>query len=282
MEAQARRLMAQLPYMRRYGRALTGSTTSGDDLVTRAVEAALSEPERYNLESDDEPVTRRRLYTLLNQLFDTDTGANPGAHPTTMASSGEPGHPIETALSSLPERERRVFLLVSLEELSTPHAADVMGVAADEARDALGRAQNAMREQLVANILIVEDDAIIAYDLTETVLGMGHKVCGTAATMEEALAAAAANQPSLALMDLRLAHGGSGITTAQALRETRALPIIFVTAFAEELKQRGLDYLGPVIKKPFTREQIERAITQAVFTPRPGDAPPTLAGRSAG
>jgi DNA-directed RNA polymerase specialized sigma24 family protein/CheY-like chemotaxis protein len=278
MEAQARRLMAQLPYMRRYGRALTGSTTSGDDLVTRAVEAALSEPERYNLESDDEPVTRRRLYTLLNQLFDSNPGANPGA----TASSGEPGHPIETALSSLPERERRVFLLVSLEELSTPHAADVMGVAADEARDALGRAQNAMREQLVANILIVEDDAIIAYDLTETVLGMGHKVCGTAATMEEALAAAAANQPSLALMDLRLAHGGSGITTAQALRETRALPIIFVTAFAEELKQRGLDYLGPVIKKPFTREQIERAITQAVFTPRPGDAPPTLAGRSAG
>jgi CheY-like chemotaxis protein/DNA-directed RNA polymerase specialized sigma24 family protein len=260
--------------MRRYGRALTGSTTSGDDLVTRAVEAALGEPERYNLESDDEPVTRRRLYTLLNELFDT----NPGA----TASSGDPGHPIEAALSSLPERERRVFLLVSLEELSTPHAADVMGVSADEARDALGRAQNTMREQLVANILIVEDDAIIAYDLTETVLGMGHKVCGTAATMEEALAAAAANQPSLALMDLRLAHGGSGITTAQALRETRALPIIFVTAFAEELKQRGLDYLGPVIKKPFTREQIERAITQAVFTPRPGDAPPTLAGRSAG
>jgi DNA-directed RNA polymerase specialized sigma24 family protein/CheY-like chemotaxis protein len=277
MEAQARRLMAQLPYMRRYGRALTGSTIRGDDLVTRAVEAALSEPDRYQLDTDDEPVTRRRLYTLLNELFDTDAGAA-----GTTVSPAEPGHPIESALSSLPEQERRVFLLVSLEELPTPQAADVMGVPADEARDALGRAQNAMREQLVANILIVEDDAIIAYDLTETVLGMGHKVCGTAATMEEALAAAAANQPSLALMDLRLAHGGSGITTAQALRETRALPIIFVTAFAEELKQRGLDYLGPVIKKPFTREQIERAITQAVFTPRPGDAPPTLAGRSTG
>ena len=277
MEAQARRLMAQLPYMRRYGRALTGSTIRGDDLVTRAVEAALTEPDRYQLDTDDEPVTRRRLYTLLNELFDADTGTA-----GTSVSHTEPGHPIEAALSSLPEQERRVFLLVSLEELSTPQAADVMGLPADEARDALGRAQNAMREQLVANILIVEDDAIIAYDLTETVLGMGHKVCGTAATMEEALAAAAANQPSLALMDLRLAHGGSGITTAQALRETRALPIIFVTAFAEELKQRGLDYLGPVIKKPFTREQIERAITQAVFTPRPGDAPPTLAGRSAG
>jgi DNA-directed RNA polymerase specialized sigma24 family protein/ActR/RegA family two-component response regulator len=275
MEAQARRLMAQLPYMRRYGRALTGSTTRGDDLVTRGVEAALTEPDRYQLDIDDELVTRRRLYTLLNTLFDIDMSAG-------KLQPAEPGHPIEAALNSLPEQERRVFLLVSLEELPTSQAAEVMGLTADEARDALARAQNAMREQLVANILIVEDDAIIAYDLTETVLGMGHKVCGTAATMEEALAAAAANQPSLALMDLRLAHGGSGITTAQALRETRALPIIFVTAFAEELKQRGLDYLGPVIKKPFTREQIERAITQAVFTPRPGDAPPTLAGRSAG
>jgi CheY-like chemotaxis protein len=261
--------------MRRYGRALTGSTTRGDDLVTRGVEAALTEPDRYQLDIDDELVTRRRLYTLLNTLFDIDMSAG-------KFQPAEPGHPIEAALNSLPEQERRVFLLVSLEELPTSQAAEVMGLTADEARDALARAQNAMREQLVANILIVEDDAIIAYDLTETVLGMGHKVCGTAATMEEALAAAAANQPSLALMDLRLAHGGSGITTAQALRETRALPIIFVTAFAEELKQRGLDYLGPVIKKPFTREQIERAITQAVFTPRPGDAPPTLAGRSAG
>jgi CheY-like chemotaxis protein len=100
------------------------------------------------------------------------------------------------------------------------------------------------------------------------VLAMGHKVAGTAATMEEALETAARTQPTLALMDIRLAHGGSGIATAQALRERSDLPIIFVTAFSEELRRRGLEQLGPVIRKPFTREQIERAITQAVFTPR--------------
>ena len=100
MEAQARRLMAQLPYMRRYGRALTGSTIWGDDLVTRALEAALTEPDRYHLDTDDEPVTRRRLYTLLNELFDSDTGAA-GA----SVSPAEPGHPIEAALSSLPNRK---------------------------------------------------------------------------------------------------------------------------------------------------------------------------------
>ena len=70
MEAQARRLMAQLPYMRRYGRALTGSTTRADDLVTRCVEAALADPDRYELSRPDEPMQRRRLYALLNALFD--------------------------------------------------------------------------------------------------------------------------------------------------------------------------------------------------------------------
>jgi CheY-like chemotaxis protein len=271
MEAQARKLMAQLPYMRRYGRALTGSTEQGDELVTQAVEVALSTPESCGLNDRDDLLIRRRLYTLLNRLFDQGK-----AGPAVPAAT----HPIETALSSLAEADRRVILLVSLEELSMAQATEVMGLTMDEMRSGLNRAQDAMREQLVANILIVEDDAIIAYDLTETVLGMGHKVCGTAATMEEAIAIAAAAQPTLALMDLRLAHGGSGITTAQALREKQALPVIFVTAFAEELRQRGLDHLGPVIKKPFTREQIERAITQAVFTPRPGDMPATLAGRT--
>jgi CheY-like chemotaxis protein len=266
MEAQARNLMAHLPFLRRYSRALTGATARGDDLVTRAVEQALADPGRYGPDTDSGAPARLKLYALLNALFGPAAPLPPEAE--------QPTHPIELALRRLDETGRRVFLLISLEELSFGQASEVMGLSAEETLAAMARAQNAVREQLVANILIVEDDAIIAYDLAETVRAMGHRVCGTVATMEEALATADANQPSLALMDLRLAHGGSGIVTAQALRERSTLPIIFVTAFAEELKQRGLDYLGPVIKKPFTRDQIERAITQAVFTPRPGPTTP--------
>jgi CheY-like chemotaxis protein len=268
MEAQADHLMAHLPFLRRYARALAGSTEKGDMLVAQVVESTLSEPARYGLDREPAAATRLPLYALLNRAADETEPedralpAGDAVHPAV--------HPIESALARLPEEQRRLYLLVRLEELSVVQAAEVMGIPHEAARAALASSQDAMRERLVANILIVEDDAIIAYDLSETVLSMGHRVAGTAASMEEALETAARTQPTLALMDLRLAHGGSGIATAQALREKSSLPIIFVTAFAEELRRRGLDHLGPVIRKPFTRDQIERAITQAVFMPRPG------------
>jgi CheY-like chemotaxis protein len=262
MEAQADHLMAHLPFLRRYARALAGSTEKGDMLVAQVVESTLSEPARYGLDREPAAATRLPLYALLNRAADETEPEDPALPP------GDAVHPIESALARLPEEQRRLYLLVRLEGLSVVQAAEVMGIPHEAARAALASSQDAMREQLVANILIVEDDAIIAYDLSETVLSMGHRVAGTAASMEEALETAARTQPTLALMDLRLAHGGSGIATAQALREKSSLPIIFVTAFAEELRRRGLDHLGPVIRKPFTRDQIERAITQAVFMPR--------------
>jgi len=269
MDAFSENLMAHLPFLRRYGRALTGSTEEGDALVTRAVETAFEDPVAHRLDQPVVPASRIPLYATINRLFDARGGKPP---PPEMA------HPIEQALRRLPESHRRIFVLVSLEELSFSQVAEVMEIRAENVREAMATAQAAVREQLVATILIVEDDAIIAFDLSETVISMGHRVAGTAATQEEALAVAAAANPTLALMDLRLAHGDSGIATAQALRERSSVPIIFVTAFAEELRQRGLDHLGPVIKKPFTREQIERAITQAVFTPRSVEKPATFAG----
>lgn len=267
MEAQADHLMAHLPFLRRYARALAGSTEAGDRLVAQVVEITLSEPARYGLDLEPAAATRLPLYALLNRFADE---RGPGA----AAPSRDAVHPIESALARLPEEQRRLYLLVRLEELSVVRAAEVMAITPEAARAMLASGQDAMREQLVADILIVEDDAIIAYDLGETVLSMGHRVAGTVASMEEALETAARTRPTLALMDLRLAHGGSGIATAQALRERSSLPIIFVTAFADELRRRGLDHLGPVIRKPFTREQIERAITQAVFMPRPEQAAP--------
>jgi DNA-directed RNA polymerase specialized sigma24 family protein/CheY-like chemotaxis protein len=246
-------LMVHLPFLRRFARALTGSMDQGDDLVASALEAVLAPPAGTESARD-----RKALYGQLVRLFDAQGGV-----PEAAATQ----HPLERALGALPERQRRLYLLVNVEELSAQDAAAILGITAPAARELLAEAQEGLREALIADILIVEDDAIIAFDLAETVRGMGHHVCGTAATMDAALATARSHQPTLALMDLRLAHGDSGIVTAQALRQRSALPIIFVTAFGDELARRGLEHLGPVIQKPFTREQIERAITQAVFAP---------------
>lgn len=269
MDANAKQLLAHLPYLRRYARALTGNGDAGDALVARAVEEALADPAANGLGAAGlEEGNRGPLYSLLNRLFD-DSGR---AFQVEAA-----GHPMEAALALLPERERRLYLLVNLEALPTGDAGAILGISREEARNIMARAQESVREALIASIMIVEDDAIIAFDLAETVRGMGHKVCGTAATMDAALTTAQNCQPTLALMDLRLAHGDSGITTAQMLRRTSELPIIFVTAFADEMHQRGLEHLGPIIRKPFTREEIERAITQAVFAPSGEARVPALA-----
>jgi DNA-directed RNA polymerase specialized sigma24 family protein/ActR/RegA family two-component response regulator len=271
MDAHSRQLLYHLPYLRRYARALTADAVRGDDLVAEALPIALGEPSAFGLDTP----SRLKLYALLNGLCDAD-------RPQLEGLQGR--HPMEMALASLPEPERRMFLLVSLEELTITEAGAVLGVATDDAQAIMTMAQRGLGSALTARIMIVEDDAIIACDLEETVRQMGHVVCGTAATTQMALATAAAQQPTLALMDLRLAGGDSGITTAQMLRNQQALPIIFVTAFGDELSRRGLGHLGPVIRKPFSRTDIERAITQAIFTPTEdfrADMPASLQAKTA-
>ncbi|WP_448188360.1 PhyR family response regulator anti-anti-sigma factor [Azospirillum sp. sgz301742] len=271
MVERTRELMAHLPYLRRYARALTGSAARGDALVTRALEQLLNDG-NDGLEGgtpDGRGGLRLALYARLNALAD-----EAGPRPERGAA-----HPVEAALDTLDETDRRLYLLVNLEDATLTDAADTLGLALEEAVERLTHAREVVRAHLTAVILIVEDDAIIAFDLTETVRGMGHIVCGNATTMDEALALAAEHTPTLALMDIRLAEGDNGIEVARELRRQRFLPVIFVTAFPDELAKRGLEYLGPVIPKPFTRDQIEQAITRAVFTPTPDEAkaaaPPT-------
>lgn len=255
MEQDTRHLMEQLPYLRRYARALTGTAGRGDALVTRTLEWALGE---WALGMDG-PASRETLYRRMNHFQDEGERAAP------LSSS----HPVEAALNALEETDRRLYLLVNLEDLPVADAATVLDLPPEEAVGRLTQARERVRARLTATILIVEDDAIIAFDLAETVRGMGHTVCGNAATMDEALILAAEHSPTLALMDIRLAEGDNGIEVARELRRQRFLPVIFVTAFPDELTKRGLEHLGPVIPKPFTREQIEQAITRAVFTPQP-------------
>ncbi|MGQ9366040.1 PhyR family response regulator anti-anti-sigma factor [Azospirillum sp. A39] len=267
MEERTRHLMAHLPYLRRYARALAGTSAAGDALVTRALEWYLDQDDEGT--ASDPTAMRVALYRRLDALQDEEGTPTPGS-----------SHPVEAALGTLPETDRRLYLLVNLEDLAVADAAVVLDLPGAEAVERLSRARETVRTRLAAVILIVEDDAIIAFDHAETVRAMGHIVCGTAATMDEALALAAEHTPTLALMDIRLAEGDNGIEVARELRRQRFLPVIFVTAFPDELAKRGVEYLGPVIPKPFTRDQIEQAITRAVFTPPPEEvremAPPGL------
>ncbi|AWK87068.1 PhyR family response regulator anti-anti-sigma factor [Azospirillum thermophilum] len=267
MRVYARELYDHLPYLRRYARALTGSTERGDDLVTRCVEVAVLAPSRFGL--DKGQGARLPLYALLHLLFDEPEedgeGEADGAEGRPMASP----HPIERALAALPEVERRLYLLITLEGLTLVEAAQVLHLSPVQATKRLKIARDEVRAALTQRVLVVEDNPLLAMEIGELVTDMGHVVCGTAGSEREAMELLEAERPTLALLDVRLGDGGSGVEIARHLRQKRALRTIFVTAFDGDLEELDARHLGQIVRKPFTNEAIRAAISRAVFMPTP-------------
>ena len=120
------------------------------------------------------------------------------------------------------------------------------------------------------NILIVEDQAIIAYDLASKVELLGYDVAGITATGEEAIELARLHRPSLVLMDIQLAGEMDGIEAAQQIHRECNLPILFLTAQSDPDSDERMRKAGAVgrITKPFNKRdihiQIEKALKRAV------------------
>ena len=114
-------------------------------------------------------------------------------------------------------------------------------------------------------VLIVEDEALIAMHLAMLVAERGHDVCAIAASAAAAIAQAAAHDPDVVLMDIRLAHGSSGIDAARELHARQALRCIFLSANLDQPTRTALLPYDPVdfIGKPVLRILLERALEKA-------------------
>ncbi|BCF95324.1 response regulator [Paraburkholderia largidicola] len=124
-----------------------------------------------------------------------------------------------------------------------------------------------------ARILIVEDDRIVARDIAQQMKRAGHSVLGTTASGEEALALVEQWQwrsepgPDLVLMDVRLEGELDGIDTARRIRSMRDIPVVFLTAYAdEETIQRATtaEPFGYVLK-PFDDTQLRTVVEMALY-----------------
>ena len=117
-----------------------------------------------------------------------------------------------------------------------------------------------------ARILIVEDEAITVSALKRELASFGYEVAGTASTTNEALKAVELHKPNLVLMDITLAGAVNGIVAAVAIRGTFHVPVVFLTAHADEpTLQRavGAGAFGYVIK-PFSATGLKAAIETAL------------------
>lgn len=116
-------------------------------------------------------------------------------------------------------------------------------------------------------VLIVEDQMLIAIHLQDLVEEAGHRVVAIAHDDATALAAAASQSPALAIMDIRLAHGASGIDVARHLYADHGIRCLFVSAnINEEVRERVAD-LRPLgfIGKPFLAAEVIAAVQAAAI-----------------
>ena len=113
-------------------------------------------------------------------------------------------------------------------------------------------------------ILIVEDEALIAWMLADSLEGAGHEVVGPAATMAEALALceAAAPPPELAVLDINLRDGSNGVDVARALFARWGVRSIFASAQAVEARRARGVALG-CIRKPYAPQTVLRGVEVA-------------------
>jgi PAS domain S-box-containing protein len=132
-----------------------------------------------------------------------------------------------------------------------------------------GRTEEQAPEE-AKRILIVEDQRLIAADLEATLRKLGYLVVGSVASGEEAVAKAAEIAPQLVLMDIRLKGKMSGIEAAQIIRDRHGVPVVFLTAYADEetiLRAKTTTPFGYLVK-PFNERELRATIEIAFFTHR--------------
>jgi CheY-like chemotaxis protein len=128
--------------------------------------------------------------------------------------------------------------------------------------DIIGRE---IASQVASDVLIIEDEPLIALDLKELVEGLGHRVTGTAQTHRDAVQSFIANRPGLILADIQLADGSSGVNAVNEILRDFDVPVIFITAFPERLLTGERPEPTFLITKPFDPEMVKAVVSQALF-----------------
>lgn len=250
----AQHVAAELPYLRRFARAITGTQRSGDAYVATALETLVADPSIVGQHKSRRVCLYRTLIKLINSIsLNGQTEAE------------DKPHSAELKLQMLTPMARQAFLLIAVEEMSFEDASEVLDVSESRLMELLDEANREMAAQISTTILIIEDEPLIAYDLKQIVTSLGHGVTAVARTEKEAVAAVKRQRPGLVLADIQLADGTSGIDAVTELLKDGGMPVIFVTAYPERLLTGKRPEPTFLIAKPFQPDVLKAVISQALF-----------------
>ena len=246
-----------LPYLRRYGRSISGSQQSGDALVARLLETLVANPGAVDTGAD----LRIQLYRMVHDNFGLMTE---------QAAATDDGALSDIAIADarlrrIPSLARQALLLPAVEGFGFEDTGRIIGRDAEAVRMLISDATDEIDRQTRARILIIEDEPIIAMDIEMIVRELGHDVVGVATTHREAVDEAQKHQPGLVLADIQLADNSSGIEAVQEILTEVKVPVIFITAFPERLLTGDRPEPAFLLTKPYQPATLRAAISQVLF-----------------
>jgi len=117
-----------------------------------------------------------------------------------------------------------------------------------------------------ARILVVEDETLIAEEIEDSLRELGYEVIGRASSADEAIGSVAERRPDIVLMDIRLRGLRDGIQTAEELRDRFRLPVVFLSAHADEVTLRRAKRSSPYgyVVKPVKISALRSALEIAL------------------
>ncbi len=248
---------ANLPFLRRYARALTGSQATGDAFVRQTLEAALADDEvKTSLEGGRVP-----LYRAFNKVWSSAYLEVADAEPD----SGSHEAAAHDRLKAITPLNRQALLLTTLEDFSIAETGEIMDLDEEQVSALVQEAVHEIDRESSTSVLIIEDEPLISMQLEDLVTSLGHEICGTAATRTQAQEVVADRTPGLVLADIQLADGSSGLDAVDDILAIDSVPVIFITAYPERLLTGDRPEPTYLVTKPFKEATVRTAISQALF-----------------
>ena len=176
-------LAPHLPFLRRYGRALTGSQSHGDKYVRATLEAIVAAPDQFP--RDVEP--RLGLYRMFQAIWNSANYDETGAEGPGDTEGGAEAV-ARARLARITPLSRQALLLTAMEGFTPEDTAYLVEVEPDEVEALVAEALHEIEKQTYARVLIIEDEPMIAMDIETIVRDLGHEVTGVAVTRDEASA----------------------------------------------------------------------------------------------
>jgi CheY-like chemotaxis protein len=242
---------------------LNGSQSSGDAFAVATLEAIIADPASFDLALEP----RLALYKVYLKVWGSvsfDHGNSGKARNLEAAPSGDRVSELQK-LAALTPRSRVAFLMSAVEGFDSTQIAAALDCSPTEAGALLDESGRELASQIATEVLIIEDEPIIAMDIQALVESLGHSVTEVARTHREALAAVKRRRPGLILADIQLADGSSGLDAVNEILTTFEAPVVFITAYPERLLTGERPEPAFLITKPFRPEMVKAVVSQALF-----------------